>query len=141
MSTKENYTEQLRNLLVNIEGNDFYALDYIYESDLLDKSFGFDDEYDIRDYIYETLTDKGAFQVEIIYYYQAHKYLCENQAIDDAIEIATELGITIDYLTSERLASLHASKKAEEEFLDLEMEIFENIYNLLEEYNIELTNA
>jgi hypothetical protein len=69
------------------------------------------------DEIQEELQDNGFFNVEIIYYSKAIKYLQENDAsLSESIEIATEYGYTLENINSELLASLHASRDRENKF-------------------------
>ena len=73
-------------------------------------------DYD-ADQIQEELQDNGFFNVEIIYYYKAMEYLKEHDtSLSESIEIANEYGYTLENLNSETLASLHASRKKEEDF-------------------------
>jgi len=67
--------------------------------------------------IFEELHDSGFFNVEIIYYYKAIEYLKENDcSLSDSIELAVEIGYTLENINSETLASLHASRQREEIF-------------------------
>ena len=69
------------------------------------------EDYDTHQ-IYDELQDNGFFNVDIIYYSKAIKYLQENDAsLSESIEIASEYGYTLDDLNSETLASLHASRQ------------------------------
>ena len=67
----------------------------------------------------ELLRDYSAFNIVIIYYHKAMKYLQENDpSLTESLNIANELGYFINSsnLNSELLASLLASQYAEEEF-------------------------
>jgi hypothetical protein len=91
-------------------------LDYI---DDLDNINSFDE-------LYDALRENNAFDVEIIYYANAMEYLSENDnSLRDPLAIASELGFEASSLSSETLASLHASRAAEDEFTDLQNEIDE----------------
>tara|TARA_R110002110_G_scaffold154971_1_gene349037 strand:+ start:381 stop:749 length:369 start_codon:yes stop_codon:yes gene_type:complete len=69
------------------------------------------EDYDTHQ-IFDELEDNGFFNVEIIYYSKAIKYLQENDAsLCESIEIATEYGYTLENINSETLASLHASNQ------------------------------
>ncbi len=73
--------------------------------------------------LYE-LQDRNAFDIEIIYYSNAMKYLSENDpSLSESLEIAAEFGMPINDINSETLASLHASQRAAVEFNELEDEI------------------
>ena len=67
------------------------------------------------------LEDGGAFNVEIIYYSGAIEYLSENDpSLQESLNLAAELGYTPENLSSEILASLHASDKARRDWYDNE---------------------
>ena len=93
------------------------------------------DEYveveDIEDYdeLYEQLEDKGAFQQEVIYYYNAIEYLKDNCLLNSS-KNSSFLFISIN---SELLASLLKSQKCREEFSELRGEI----ESFLEDYEEE----
>jgi len=86
--------------------------------------------------IFELIQDNNGFDIEIIYYSNAIQYLKENDAsLKDSLELAIELGYTLENISSEILASLLASKNALENFYNLESDI--NTFFL--ELNEELT--
>lgn len=87
------------------------------------------DLYDTIDSIEETLRDYGAFDVEIIYYSNAIAYLAEEDpSLTEAFEIAEEYGYSLSNLNSEKLASLLASRRSEEEWYELRNEVEDIIY-------------
>ena len=88
------------------------------------------EDYDTHQ-IYQELQDNGFFDVEIIYYSKAIKYLQENDcSLSESIEIATEYGYTLENINSETLASLHASKQRMDKFWqDVEPELDKIINN------------
>ena len=72
---------------------------------------------DLTEYIDE---QTNGFQVEIIYYANAIKYLTDNDAsLQYSLEIANELGYETKNLNSELLASLLASQNEREHFDDI----------------------
>ncbi len=74
------------------------------------------EDYDTHQ-IYEELQDNGFFYVDIIYYSKAMEYLKENDcSLNESLELASEMGFTLDSLNSEALASLHASRNRENDF-------------------------
>ena len=76
--------------------------------------------------IYEMINDNGGFDIEVIYYSNAIKYLQENDpSFRDSLEIASELGYEVKNLNSEILASLLKSQNVRDEFLDFRDEINE----------------
>jgi hypothetical protein len=78
----------------------------------------------------EYLQENGFFNIEIIYYNNALKYLAENDpSLTESLALAQDLGYTLDNLDSEKLASLLASKNTEEAFFELEGEISEILIN------------
>ncbi len=96
----------------------------IYLPDYLDE----DDIEDIKNSItlYEELEDNDAFNIDIIYYNRAMKYLSENDfSLSESIEIAVEHGYSLENINSETLASLHASQKARDDFYSIKDEIDE----------------
>ena len=94
---------------LSIKHLDDDALDYLNCSDELG-------DYDSSQ-IWEELNDNGYFHEEIIYYSKAMDYLIEHDtSLSESIEIAAEMGFSLENLNSERLASLHASRKKEEDF-------------------------
>lgn len=100
--------------------NDY--LDDICVSDYLD-----DDEIqDINDAneLYEELINSDAFNIDIIYYSRAIKYLAENDAsLSESIELAVDMGYELENINSELLASLHASQKARDNFWNISTQI------------------
>jgi len=80
--------------------------------------------------IFSDLYDNGYFNEEIIYYSSAIRYLKENDpSLNESLEIATEYGYTTENLNSEVLASLHASKKKEEQFWEDIAPELEELFN------------
>lgn len=87
---------------------------------------------ELRDYdeLYEILEDAGAFDIEIIYYYKALKYLMQNDtSLTISMGIADEMGYKTKDLNSELLASLLVSQHARFEFDDYRDEINELLIN------------
>lgn len=104
----ENKTETKLNLLENIYIENLNIVEFIEH----------DFEY-IRnaDDLYEELESNEAFNIDIIYYNRAMKYLSENDfSLSDSIDIAVEHGYNLENINSELLASLHASQKARDDF-------------------------
>ena len=99
---------------------DIDITDYLTEEDLEEGNIN-----DAQD-LYDLLYDNYAFDVEIIYYSTAMKYLTEHdQSLSESIEIAIERGYELEDINSETLASLHASQKVREDFYDITDEIDE----------------
>ena len=97
-------------------------------TDYFEKLINFEDIDENTDFqdIYNMVDEKGGFNVEIIYYSEAIKYLANNDAsLKESFEIANEYGYTIDNLNSEILATLHCQNAIRYEFLELENDINE----------------
>ena len=83
--------------------------------------------------ICEMIDENNGFDIDIIYYANAIKYLQENDpSLKESFEIAEEYGYGLKNLTSEVLASLLASRNAREDFSELSEEI-EDFFAELEE--------
>jgi hypothetical protein len=88
--------------------------------------------------ILEVLQENGGFNVEIIYYARAMEYLKENDpSLQESLGIEDEFGFSLDSLNSETLASLLASRNAEEQFFELQSEIDEFFQDLCDELETE----
>ena len=101
--TKLNLLENL--YIENLNIADFIRYDITFE--------------DIKnaDDLYNELDNNEAFNIDIIYYYKAMDYLLENDlSLSESIDIAVELGYSLENINSELLASLHASQKARNQF-------------------------
>jgi hypothetical protein len=101
--------------------------DYAEDSDI-DSILVYNEIEDINnsDDLLELIEDNDGFNIDIIYYSKAIKYLSENDAsLSESIEIAVDLGYSLENLNSETLASLHASQKARDDFWDIKDEIDE----------------
>lgn len=115
MKTTEN-KQAIYDFLKGLNVDNLYVTDYINLSDI--------DEYTTFESLTEILSDKNAFEIEIIYYSNAIKYLSENDpSLRVSLEIAQEYGFTCGDLSSEVLASLHASRKCSEDWHALSSEI------------------
>lgn len=87
--------------------------------------------------IHDIVMDSGGFNVEIIYYSEAIKYLAENDpSLNESLECAEELGFQPKNLNSEILASLLASEQAQEEYAELEQKITDFFDEIKEEIEI-----
>jgi len=76
------------------------------------------------DNLYDLLSDKGFFDIEIIYYSVAMAYLSENDnSLHGCMEIASELGFSVSDLNSEILASLLAGENFRNDFSDYQSDI------------------
>ena len=122
---RERVAEFLKGLHTTID-----ILDYVNPEDI--------DIENAYESILDKLQDNGGFNVEIIYYSTAIKFLQENDAsLKESLEIAEEYGFEISSLNSEVLASLLASRQAEEEFYDLQSEIDDFFQDLCDELDEE----
>ena len=74
--------------------------------------------------IYEMIDNNGGFNIDIIYYSTAIDYLSKyDPSLRESLEIALDMGFSLNAINSEILASLLASQNAREEFYELEDEI------------------
>jgi hypothetical protein len=81
--------------------------------------------------IYDMLDEKDAFNIDIIYYYNAMEYLKEHDnSLIESLILAEELGYKISDCNSEFLASLLATENARNDFQDKQKEIT-NFFNSL----------
>jgi len=81
--------------------------------------------------IYDMLDEKDAFNIEIIYYYNAMEYLKEHDnSLNESLNLAAQLCYEVQNLNSETLASLLASQNARNDFYKKEEEIT-NFFNSL----------
>ena len=108
-------SEQKKQLLSNLtlDWLDDDAADYL-SKDILNNLADYDSSE-----IYEELREQNYFDVEIIYYSKAMEYLKENDfSLTESLEIAAEYGYNTENLNSEVLASLHASRKKENDYFE-----------------------
>ena len=118
---RERVAEFLKGLNISID-----ILNYVNPEDI--------DIENAYESILEALQENGGFNVEIIYYSNAIQFLQENDpSLKESLEIAEEYGFEIGSLNSEVLASLLASRQAEEEFYDLQSEIDDFFQDLCDE--------
>ena len=79
---------------------------------------------------------EGNLDVDIIYYHNAMEYLADNDtSLNESLELAQEMGFTLDNLNSEVLASLLASQDNREQFYNLEDKITNFFEEIEEEVN------
>jgi len=88
-------------------------------------------EVESFDDIVYCIDNNRGFDVEIIYYSAAIKYLQENDtSLRESLGIASEYGYEVKNLNSEILASLLASQNCRNEFYELKDEIDNFFYHL-----------
>ena len=98
------------------EGLEIDIMDYLQEDELQD-ILNFDE-------LVEILEEHSAFDVEIIYYYNAIEYLKEHDpSLHECTELASDMGYATKDLNSETLASILASQNIRNSFWDLQEEI------------------
>lgn len=99
-------TERIEDFLRGLNVENLDVLEYVD----VDEINSFDD-------VYEAIDDANGFDVEIIYYASAMKYLTENDtSLRESLEIASDMGFEVKNLSSEVLASLLASQRCREDF-------------------------
>ena len=78
------------------------------------------------DELAEILRERGFFDVEILYYNSAMKYLLANDnSLLNSLELAVDMGYEMQDLNSELLASLLASEDLQYQFGKLEKDVNE----------------
>lgn len=83
--------------------------------------------------IYDMIEENGGFDIDIIYYSNAIKYLSENDnSLRESLNLACDMGFSLENLNSEILASLLASQEVRNDFAELENKI-EDFFSELEE--------
>ena len=121
-----NKTTDRRSKIENFLSNLNTEIDILNLIDI--DNINFDDPYQS---ICEMIEDNQGFDIEVIYYSNAIKYLKDNDpSLRDSLEIAEDLGFYPKDLNSEILASLLKSQNIREEFAELEEEINEFFNNL-----------
>lgn len=116
MKTNENNKNLVFDFLKGLNIENLCITDYISLDDI--------DETTTFEALTEIIENNNGFDVEIIYYSRAIEYLVNNDAsLKESLELANDMGLTIDNLSSEVLASLLASQNCRNEWQDLENEI------------------
>lgn len=117
---------KIEEFLKTLKIENLFIMDYIDDIENIDLNNPFDS-------IYNQIEENRGFEVEIIYYSNAIQYLKKNDpSLKESLEIAQDFTCDIKSLSSELLASLHASQKVREEFRELENEI-SNFFEELQE--------
>jgi hypothetical protein len=114
---------QIEEFLKSLNIDNLEIMDYVDIEDIdLDSPF---------ESIYDMLDEKDAFNIDIIYYYNAIEYLKEHDnSLNESLNLAAELCYEVQNLSSEVLASLLASQNAREDFRNKQTEI-DNFFNNL----------
>ena len=85
-----------------------------------------DDPEECYNEIYDKLNENGFFNIKVICYSKAIKYLQEeDQSLQESIALASEYGCKLEDIDSKLLANLLASEAAKDVFRFLEYEITE----------------
>ena len=114
---------QIEEFLKSLNIDNLEIMDYVDIEDIdLNNAF---------ESIYEMLDEKIAFNIEIIYHYNAMEYLKEHDnSLIESLTLAEELGYKISDCNSELLASILATENARNDFYEKEKEIT-NFFNSL----------
>ena len=119
---------KIENFLENLDTE--IDLLYMVDIDNIDRDYPFDS-------ICDMINDNNGFDIEVIYYSNAIDYLRENDpSLNESLNLAYEMGFTVDSLNSEILASLLKTENVRNDFYQLEDEInsfFEELEEELEE--------
>ena len=122
MKTKTR-TEKIEDFLRGLNVENLNVLEYVDA-----------DEVNSFDDVYEAIDDANGFDVEIIYYASAMKYLTENDtSLRESLEIASDMGFEVKNLSSEVLASLLASQRCREDF-ESWRDTIDEFFDELEDY-------
>lgn len=119
--------------------------EFVNERDLLvdyiQNYISADEIKEVKDFdaLTDELENQQAFDHEIIYTYNAMKYLCEGCNFDESLQYAAELCYEVQNLSSELLASIHRQMSAREQWYKLRDEIEDFLYMIQEEENEVLT--
>jgi hypothetical protein len=100
-----------------------------------------DDDVSSFDEFIINAENEGYLEVEIIYYYKAMAYLSENDpSLQESLGIACAYGFDMESISSETLASLHASDKLENEIFERQAQLehlFETFNELIFESELD----
>jgi hypothetical protein len=108
------------------------------DSEHIDIAYFADEYHESFEDLQDAILEGGGFDVEIIYYSNAIKYLQENDpSLRNSLEIAAEYGYEVKNLNSEILASLLAGEHAREDFFKLSGQIEDFFEELNSEENDE----
>ena len=122
---KTTQTNKIKDFLNSIKVENLEIMDFI-DIDSIELS-----ESDAFDSIYEMIADNNGFDIDIIYYTNAMEYLSKNDnSLKESLNLAYELGYTIENINSELLASILATDKVREDFCEFKHEIDEFFNNL-----------
>jgi len=125
MTTSENNLTREQKIANFLKTIDCEEIDLPYFAD--------EDQRNYQD-LYDSIEEKGGFDIEIIYYSRAIEYLKDNDpSLRNSLEIADEYGMDIKNISSETLASLLASQNAREELSKYQDEIEDFFTELNEE--------
>jgi len=127
----ETQIEKLKEIMKQ-EENDFdfndYVFNYMKEDDLLE----IDGVDELREYFEKINVNSSITNAEVIYYTNAIEFLKENDnSLNKSIEIAVEIGCTLENINSEVLASLLKTSINEDNY-----KVFVN--NVLDRFNYEV---
>ena len=117
MTNFQNQNEKINEFLNSLQLLELNLSDLITADDITDYENAFEE---IKDFVENDLC------VDVIYYSKAINFLRENDpSLSDSLELAKDLGYTVDRLNSEVLASLLASDMNANLFYEMEDKITE----------------
>lgn len=130
----EEQIKQLKTIIEEEERDcDFndYVFNYVDEDTLKD----IEDFDELRDYLNDDLNDNREITTaEVIYYSNAIDYLKENDpSLNESLELARELGYSLENVNSELLASLLKTQENEEDFYQFLQNVLERAEELFSE--------
>jgi hypothetical protein len=119
----KNRNEQIQDFINSLDGKTDIDIVYYCSTEDIESSND----------IYEAIEENGGFDGEVIYYFNAIKYLSENDpSLNQSMSIAYEYGYKTKDINSELLASLLYSQDLREQYSNIESEI-EDFFNSLED--------
>ena len=96
----------------------------LYLSDINENNYPDIKDIETLDELTEILEENQFFDAEVIYYYNAMKYLSENDpSLQYSMELAHDLGFECKNLNSELLASLLQTEKNREDWQEIIKEL------------------
>lgn len=115
--------DELNEILNDLE------FDYLSAKTIIDNDITCADK--LRDYY----IDCRCWDIEIIYHFKAIRYLLEHDpSLTESLDLACELGYTIDNVNSEILASILATQEREQDFANAADDIDEKLEEFWNKY-------
>jgi hypothetical protein len=124
--------EQIKKILevIKEEEKDFDFNDYVGNYIDKDRLKEIEELDEIKEYLEELDEDGEITRAEVIYYSNAIEYLKENDpSLNESLELANDMGFSLDKINSEVLASLLKTENNYNEY----REFVNSVYDILED--------